>query len=196
LRDDGVKVYTKTGDHGQTSLFSGERTAKSDKRVEAYGDVDELNAFLGALIGAIPDERSYRTLLGQLGGIQSHLYQIGTFLATTPGSPAAETLELLDEGMIDNIEKHIDDMNGNMPPLTGFILPGGSEAASWAHIARTVCRRAERHIVGMLEDKSKGKGPIPGTAIVYMNRLSDYLFVLARYCNHLSGVSDVPWIKG
>ena len=194
LKDDDVKIYTKTGDKGRTSLFSGERTGKSDTQVEAYGDVDELNAVLGALIGSMPEHRSYREPLSQLRNVQSHLFQIGTFLATTCGSSVAKGLKLLDEGIIENIEAYIDKMNGEMAPLSGFLLPGGSEAASWAHIARTVCRRAERHIVGMLEDKRTEEPWVPTTVIAYINRLSDYLFVLARYCNHLSGVSDVPWV--
>jgi len=191
-----MKIYTQTGDRGKTSLFSGERVAKSHIRVEAYGDVDELNAVLGALIADISPE-TQGELAVPLQQIQSDLFHIGALLATTPGSSSAGDLRPIDPDSVACLEEAIDGMADKLPALTGFILPGGSTTASWAHIARTVCRRAERHVMRMLDETSGGEVPDPYRPIViYLNRLSDYLFVLARYCNSLSGMSDVSWDRG
>jgi cob(I)alamin adenosyltransferase len=186
-----MKIYTGSGDRGKTSLFSGERVAKNNLRTEAYGDLDELNSCLGALTAAL--EESHESI-AEIRQIQSDLFHIGACLATTPGSPSAAALEPFDEQKSLYLETAIDRMDQHLPPLKGFILPGGRMPAALAHVARTVCRRAERHVVSLLKDKTSGQTPEAYQAVlVYLNRLSDYLFVLARYCNHLAGEADILW---
>ena len=188
-----MKIYTGSGDRGKTSLFSGERVAKNNLRTEAYGDLDELNSCLGALTAAL--EESHESI-AEIRQIQSDLFHIGACLATTPGSPSAAALEPFDGQKSLYLETAIDRMDQNLPPLKGFIRPGGRMPAALAHVARTVCRRAERHTVGLSEDKTTGQTPDAYQAVlVYLNRLSDYLFVLARYCNHLAGEADILWKK-
>lgn len=190
-----MKIYTRAGDRGETSLLGGERVAKSHKRIEAYGDVDELNSVLGALAAALPGEHS--ELMDEIRNIQSNLLRAGAWLATTPDSPSASTLEEMPAERTKALEDAIDRMQGNLPGLRGFIIPGGRMAAAWAHLARTVCRRAERHVVllsGQGGQSGQGKAAKQlREIIVYLNRLSDYLFVLARYCNKLMGVPDTLW---
>jgi len=191
-----MKIYTQTGDRGKTSLFSGERVVKSHIRVEAYGDVDELNAVLGALVSDMSGE-SYGEMIAQLQRIQSDLFHISALLATTPGSSAAGDLAAVEGSSVRGLEQFIDQMEETLPPLRGFILPGGSKTASWAHIARTVCRRSERHVIQMLDETSGGKMPDSyETVVAYLNRLSDYLFVLSRCCNSLENIPDIPWERG
>jgi len=166
--------------------------SKADKRLEACGDVDELNAVLGALAASLNEEDPKVTR--EIQEIQSTLFHVGACLMTTPGSPLADLLKPIDDEQIKRLETAIDRMDGLLPPLTGFILPAGHASANWAHIARTVCRRAERHAVGLLEEAAEEK--LPGTYgrfLVYMNRLSDYLFVLSRYCNCIMEVQEIPW---
>lgn len=187
-----MKIYTGTGDRGKTSLFSGERVSKADRRVEAYGAVDELNSVLGALAAALEPHQS--GLVSEVRRIQTDLFRVGARLATagdgTPGPPLPE----VGEELASWLERAMDRMQEELPPLKGFILPGGHPSAAWAHVARTVCRRAERLVVGLKD------GQAPGTdseafrmLIVYLNRLSDYLFLLARLCNRLHGQDDIPW---
>lgn len=185
-----MKIYTGTGDRGKTRLFSGERVLKSDVRVEAYGDVDELNATLGALVAALPDPCAQ--VAPQVQRIQSDLFHIGAWLATTPGSPAAADLQAITEEHNQALESAIDRMEAELPPLSAFILPGGHPVAAWAHLARTVCRRTERHVVRLARESDE---PNLKNIIVYLNRLSDYLFVLARYCNHVLNVAETVWQK-
>jgi cob(I)alamin adenosyltransferase len=187
-----VKIYTKTGDRGKTSLFSGERVSKANSRVEAYGDVDELNSVLGALAASLAgDDAQPRRAVEE---VQRDLFCVGGRLATTPDSPAFEDLPELEEAAVKRLEAEIDRMEEALPPLRGFILPGGHPSACWAHVARTVCRRAERHVVAMLEATEPGsEGTGPTRLGIYLNRLSDYLFMLARYCNHRQGVADILW---
>lgn len=191
-----MKIYTGTGDRGKTSLFSGERIDKADKRIEAYGDVDELNSVIGVLIAALTSEQT--DLIPVLQTIQSDLFMIGSWLATTPGSPAMASLEKIEDDRIAFLEKIIDETDAQLPELKGFILPGGSNAASWAHVARAVCRRTERRTVCLMKAASVETDTsfeqIRQT-VVYLNRLSDYLFVLARYCNRLQGITDILWKK-
>ena len=186
-----MKIYTGSGDRGKTSLFSGERLSKNNVRVEAYGDVDELNSHLGVIAAALgPDSDSRAELLA----IQSMLLQTGAWLATTPLSPSTSSLDELNEEPIRSLESAIDRMERTMMPLKSFILPGGQMTAALAHVARTVCRRAERHVVA-ISDAAKGD-QLPDSyrlLLVYLNRLSDYLFVLARYCNHIAGEADLTW---
>ncbi len=173
-----MKIYTRTGDKGETSLFGGTRIAKNDLRIEAYGTIDELNSFIGVARASW----SSSPIDSELQQVQSDLFDIGAYLAAPdsdrfPGVPASR---------IDDIEHAIDRMEAELKPLSTFILPGGSLAASHLHVARTVCRRAERLIVA-LEDKS--------TTLAYLNRLADYLFVAARFANACDGVADVAWSR-
>jgi cob(I)alamin adenosyltransferase len=187
-----MKIYTKTGDKGKTSLFSGERVSKAASRVEAYGDVDELNSVLGALASSLSEANP--EVCQAVEQVQRELFCVGGKLATTPDSSAFEDLPELDEGATKRLETEIDRMEEVLPPLRGFILPGGHPSASWAHVARTVCRRAERHVVAMLEATEMGaEGERLALMGTYLNRLSDYLFVLARYCNLLHGCTDALW---
>jgi len=185
--EDGMKIYTGSGDRGKTSLFSGERVAKDNERIEAYGDLDELNSVMGALIASLP--RDCEDLRQELQKIQSELFSIGAWLATSPGAPAAASLRPLDPDGAAGLERCSDRLDSRLPPLAGFILPGGHVGAAWAHIARTVCRRTERRVVRLAAEASE---PVR-RAIVYLNRLSDYFFVLARHINLLQGIEDSLW---
>ena len=189
-----MKIYTGTGDRGKTSLFSGERVSKANTRIEAYGDLDELNSIIGALRAALPSDSD--ELLGDLQQIQADIFMIGSWLATTAGSAAVQSLAKIRESHITFLENAIDQLENRLPDLKNFILPGGHISAAWAHVARSVCRRTERHAVLALE----GSGGDETTdqlqmALIYLNRLSDYLFVLARECNRQHGLSDIPWKK-
>jgi len=188
-----MKIYTGGGDQGTTSLFSGERVAKSDRRLAAYGTVDELNSVLGAVAAALPPEGS--ALLDELQRIQQELFQLGAWLAVTPGSTAAGHLHPFTEEPAKRLEIAIDALELELPPLRSFILPGGHPAAAWAHVARTVCRRAERHAVSLLTETAEPRCDPhrPSCILVYLNRLSDYLFVLARRLNQLTGMAEQPW---
>ena len=187
-----MKIYTGTGDRGKTSLFSGERVTKSNARIEAYGDVDELNSLMGALIADLADNDP--ELADSLQQIQADLFQLSAILAITPNSPAMDSLTEITEDQITGLEKSIDQMDARLSNLSGFILPGGHPTASWAHICRTVCRRAERNATRISDDYSEGRAAQQyQMVLIYLNRLSDYLFVVARYCNHIHGVSDTLW---
>jgi cob(I)alamin adenosyltransferase len=187
-----MKVYTGTGDGGKTSLFSGERIAKSDARIEAYGDLDELNAVVGSIVATLPRHPASRELTSQLVKIQSDLFQVGALLATSPGSPAADHLAPVKAEQGQWLEDRIDAMDTRLDRLNAFILPGGHPAAAWSHMARTVCRRAERRVVKLASSGALIQDGLE-EMLVYLNRLSDYFFVLARYCNHLAGVTDTLW---
>ena len=180
-----MKIYTRTGDDGTTGLIGGQRVPKSDPRVECYGTVDELNAHLGlAAVGA--DD----LILARLQTIQNDLFIIGSHLATPEPGSWAGALPELDESLITRLEMEIDAAEAELPPLRNFILPGGTETASRLHIARTVCRRVERLLAAFALER-----PIPAVIPTYLNRLSDWLFVHARFANHRAGVADVPWKK-
>jgi cob(I)alamin adenosyltransferase len=185
-----MKIYTGGGDRGRTSLFSGQRIAKDDVRVEAYGDVDELNSFLGAVIAALPGGCKDRE--AEMKQVQGDLFRIGARLATAGNDPSFAATRQFPEDRARFLEEAIDQMDAALPRLGQFILPGGHPAACWSHVARCVCRRAERHAVGLLRDTEAREDDHDGT-LTYLNRLSDYLFVLARYCNHVSHTPDVPW---
>ena len=188
-----MKIYTGTGDRGITSLFSGERVPKDNTRVDAYGDIDELNSILGALAANLSDEEA---LVEELHQIQSTLMQLSAWLATRPDSALIESLEEITDEQITSLEDAIDRLQKQLPVLKGFILPTGHLTASWAHVARTVCRRAERKGVPLLNDVQDGKAAGQyRKSLVYLNRLSDYLFVLARHCNHINGFSEKLWRK-
>lgn len=179
-----MKVYTKTGDDGSTGLFGGQRVSKADPRIECYGTVDELNAAIGSAAAAADAELRARLLV-----VQSDLFDIGAHLATPPVDAAAtRALPPLEPGMFERLERQIDAADATLAPLKNFILPGGSEAACRLHVARTICRRAERAVVEFAQLHKTS--PI---VITYLNRLSDWLFVEARLANHLAGVADIAW---
>lgn len=187
-----MKVYTGGGDKGKTSLFSGERVAKYSLRIDSYGDLDELNSVIGALLSYLPEntEKVKKELLH----IQARLFQAGAWLATTPDSAAIEFLEELGEEVVKDLEGKIDELTEELPPLKEFILPGGCEAAGWAHIARTVCRRCERKVTQLVSEMEEdGESPALRNILVYLNRLSDYLFVVARYLNKVTSTKDEVW---
>jgi len=189
-----MKIYTGSGDRGKTSLLSGERVSKADPRVEAYGDVDELNSILGGIIAALPLAEG--ELAGEIKEIQSVLLHIGARLAVTPGSTVSGELEEITEEHRKGLERAIDRIDESLPTLKDFILPGGHISAAWAHVARAVCRRAERHVVALSTTQTGiGEPEQLRNVIVYLNRLSDYLFVLARLCNKIHGLPDTLWKK-
>ena len=177
-----MKIYTRTGDAGETSLFGGARVPKSDARIEAYGTIDELNSFLGVARASWPES----PLDTQLAAAQSDLFEIGAHLA----SPGTSRFPGVDPAHIEELEHGIDAMETELAPLKTFILPGGSLAASHLHVARVVCRRAERLVVALRDE-----APATQSSIAYLNRLSDYLFVAARFANRKFRVDDVPWAR-
>jgi cob(I)alamin adenosyltransferase len=187
-----VKAYTGRGDRGKTNLFSGERVTKSHPRVEAFGDIDELNSVIGMLISILPADKT--DLKDQAEHIQSLLFVAGTWLATTPESPEFGAVGSVAEIETKALEQIIVRMDSELPRLNEFLLPGGHFSAAFAHIARTVCRRAERHVVLLAAESSEGKAHDELMGILkYLNRLSAYLFVLARYLNWLHGVKETHW---
>jgi cob(I)alamin adenosyltransferase len=178
-----MKLYTKTGDDGTTGLFGGGRVPKASTRVEAYGTVDETNAFLGvARTTGLPP-----AIDAVLAPIQEDLFTLGAELACVPGKESKLSMTLIGEADIARLERAIDEADAACPPLKSFVLPGGSPQAAALHVARTVCRRAERAVLA-LED-----APARGDVVIYLNRLSDLLFALARWANVLAAVPDVPW---
>jgi len=187
-----MKIYTGTGDGGKTSLFSGERILKDDARIEAYGAADELNAIVGALMAALPEAPQKSEIHIQLIQIQSDLFHVGAWLATTPESPSIAHLPALTTALGQRLERQMDAMQAELTELTAFVLPGGHISAGWAHMARTVCRRTERRAVTLAATLSTRSENFENL-LIYLNRLSDYFFVLARYCNHLAGIKDVIW---
>jgi cob(I)alamin adenosyltransferase len=181
-----VKIYTRTGDAGDTGLFGGGRVPKDDPRVEAYGDVDELNAVIGMARAVEQMTRIDEVLVP----VQRDLFAIGALLATPDRDRMAQHLEKarIDEDRIAQLERSIDDAESELEPLRAFILPGGTPKAAALHVARTVCRRAERRVVQLQRTVE-----IPGLAVIYLNRLSDLLFTLARLANRRAGAGEVTW---
>lgn len=177
-----MKLYTKNGDDGSTALFGGGRVPKNNLRVTAYGDVDETNAAIGLALAADPDPH----IAAPLRRIQSDLFVLGAELAT----PADKTphVQLADLHII-QLEHWIDEACAETAPLQNFVLPGGAPPAAALHLARTICRRAERSLVTLAQHE-----PVRSAALIYLNRLSDLLFALARRANHRANVSDIPWI--
>jgi cob(I)alamin adenosyltransferase len=189
-----MKIYTRTGDLGQSSLFSGERVPKHHARMNAYGEVDELNSMIGVLMTALPDGTTETR--DRLGQIQSDLFRIGAILATMPASGKSDQLDPIEAGDIEQLEAGIDRLQAGLPELKRFILPGGHSAAGFAHVARTVCRRAERRVVSIMENErdAQSYGTLGQDLVLgYLNRLSDYLFVVARHCNAVAGIDDITW---
>ena len=178
-----MKIYTKTGDAGQTSLFGGSRVSKAHHRIDAYGTVDELNAYIG-LVKDQPVNEARKEILTE---IQNKLFTIGAILATESGNTKVK-VPTLAEADIHMLEQEIDKMDGSLPPIKNFVLPGGHQSVSFGHVARTVCRRAERLVV-QLNDQEK----VDDRVIKYLNRLSDYLFVLCRKMADELKVEETPW---
>lgn len=179
------KIYTKTGDLGKTSLIGGTKVSKSNIRIESYGTVDELNSHIGLVKDYVEDDDSCKTLTE----IQDRLFTIGSSLACDPEKETKLAIPDLHEEDISLLEKEMDRMDEELPVMKSFILPGGDVALSAIHIARCVCRRTERICVHMQEEKLS----IEPLIIKYLNRLSDYLFVLARYIGHIKHINEVPW---
>jgi len=183
-----VRIYTKTGDAGDTGLFGGGRVPKDHPRVEAYGDVDELNAVLGLArsIEMMPriDE--------VLAPVQRDLFSLGALLATPQPEKVKQQLEKarIDDARIAELERAIDEGEAELEPLQAFILPGGTPKSAALHVARTVCRRAERRVIALAHDETVH---VPPVVLVYLNRLSDLLFVLARVANRRAGAAEVTW---
>lgn len=178
-----MKIYTKTGDTGTTSLFGGKRILKSDLRIDTYGTVDELNSWIGVLRDQSVNQNRSPILIE----IQDRLFTIGSILATEPGNTKVK-IPALTETDITFLEKEIDAMDAILPPMKFFVLPGGHQAVSFGHVTRTVCRRAERLVIALNQTD-----PISELVIKYLNRLSDYLFVLCRMMAHELQATETPW---
>jgi cob(I)alamin adenosyltransferase len=185
-----MKLYTRTGDDGTTGLFGGGRVSKDHPRIDAYGTVDELNACIGLAAAACDAAHPFqRRLLELFSPIQSRLFDIGADLATPEGSKGAAKIVRIDEAFVAEIEAWIDEVDGGNAPIRTFVMPGGSELAARLHVARTVCRRAERLMIRLAHSE-----PVSTGAITWVNRLSDLLFAMARRANLEAGVPDVPWV--
>lgn len=182
-----MKLYTRTGDDGSTGLFGGDRVRKDDARIEAYGAVDELNASLGHAIVVCEEVHLRETLVP----IQSRLFDLGADLATPHGSKHESKIARMEETHVFDLETAIDDIDGRNDEIRSFVMPGGTELAARLHVARGVCRRAERSIVRLAVDTE-----INPVTILFVNRLSDLLFACARFANKSAGVEDVPWQPG
>jgi len=182
-----MKIYTKTGDKGQTSLFTGKRVYKHNLRIESYGTVDELNSY----IGLIKDHAPKGENLELMHRIQDRLFTIGSILATEPQKMDGNRFKIpqISEEDITALEQNMDSMNEELPEMTHFVLPGGHPTVSFCHVGRTICRRAERRITQLNENV-----PIDALVIKYINRLSDFLFVLARYWGQKVNAKEVKWI--
>jgi cob(I)alamin adenosyltransferase len=181
-----VKIYTRTGDTGETALFGGGRVSKDHPRTSAYGDVDELNSAIGVARATAPAEMFDELL----DGIQRDLFAIGGRLATPQPEKVAKAIAkaVLPPERVDSFERVMDDAEGELAPLRAFVLPGGTGKAAALHLARTVCRRAERSVVRLAREEDA-----PAEILVYLNRLSDLLFTLARLANHRAGAGDTTW---
>ena len=180
-----MKIYTKTGDKGNTSLIGGTKVPKSDIRIETYGTVDELNSW----IGLVNDQLNDAEIKNELKEIQDRLFTIGSSLATDAEKEPKMKLPDLHQNDIEFLEKRIDAMTAALPPMKSFILPGGHIAVSSIHVTRCVCRRAERLAVNMLQHELF----VDEKVIQYLNRLSDYLFTLARFVSQKLGAKEIPW---
>ena len=178
------KIYTKTGDDGTSGLIGGTRVKKYDERLEAYGTIDELNSWIGMIISAIDDGSIKKVLVS----VQNDLFLVGSHLATDDARSDLKEKLPFKESEIDLLEKEIDRMQESLAMLRNFILPGGCIASNYAHVARTVCRRAERRIARLNNSQSTEK-----SLLIFINRLSDYLFVLSRYINFKTGFKETFW---
>lgn len=177
-------LYTRTGDRGMTSLVDGSRAAKDSKRIESYGEIDELSSVIGMLVS---DHSCPEEIRDDLQHVQHLMFEIGGYLATPVREGETPQLEWLD-AEIERLEGWIDSLDERTPKIRSFILPGGSEVSGKCHLARTVCRRAERHIIALSRESY-----VDPKVISYINRLSDYLFIAARYLNFITGIEDIAW---
>jgi len=182
-----TKVYTRQGDRGETRLVGGQQVPKDHPRIEAYGTVDELSSVLGTVLAAAPEAVGERCR-AMLGRIQNDLFHLGSMLATLPEDRERFPGPAVEERHVAELEAWIDEANGELPPLENFVLPGGTPTAARLHVARCVCRRAERLTVA-----ANRRSPVPEAAVRYLNRLSDLLFVLARLENHRTATPEVLW---
>ncbi len=180
-----MKIYTRHGDKGQTSLASGERVAKSCQRLESYGTIDELNSHIGLLIALMPEGED-KTFLGE---VQRQLFVVGGNLATDLDGNELRPQLCIPANQVEDIERHIDRVEVSLPPLRRFVMPAGTQAACQAHVCRTVCRRAEREILRL----SESGATVDPQVTTYANRLSDYFFVLSRYLNLQAGRTEELW---
>lgn len=180
-----MKIYTKTGDKGETGLFGGARVSKGSERVDAYGDVDELNSTIGVALSEAGADAESRELLTR---VQSELFTLGAELACVPGKESKLGIGTISEAGILALEASIDRYEQDLAPLKNFVLPGGCAQASFLHVARTVCRRAERKVVSLQQSES-----VRPELVRFLNRLSDLLFVMARHANFRASVPDVEW---
>lgn len=195
-----MKIYTRTGDKGQTSLFGGERVSKAHGRVSAYGTLDELNSHLGLCVALLRKEKQFPDETLWLLGVQRDLFALGSWLASKEASERAARGEEafdgarqnrthVDDARITDMETRIDGWESYLTPMKSFVLPGGTPLGAQTHIARTVCRRAEREAIALGESGET----VPALVVQYLNRLADALFVLARFANHRLGVHEDPW---
>jgi len=178
-----MKIYTKTGDKGTTALFGGKRVSKADLRIETYGTIDELNSYIG-LVRDQPVNQNRKKILVE---VQDRLFTIGSILATEPGNTKVKVPSLSSDD-VTLLEKEIDTMDSSLPPMKSFVLPGGHQSVSFCHVARTVCRRAERLLIA-LDAQEK----VDALVVQYLNRLSDYLFMLSRKMSAELNAEETPW---
>ncbi len=184
-----MNLYTRTGDDGTTGLFGGDRVSKDDPRIAAFGSVDELNACVGLAAAACGSTNPFESrLLDTLSQLQSRLFDVGADLAAPVGSKHEDRITRIDSDDVKQVEAWIDEFDAKNEPMKSFVLPGGTELAARLHLARVVCRRAEREVVALAR-----VGPVNEQLRVYLNRISDLLFALARRANKEAGVKDVPW---
>ncbi len=186
------KVYTRSGDKGQTSLVGGQRVDKSDQRIDLYGDVDELNAQVGIVTAHLDGSDKFKDELDHLIEIQSLLFDLGSNLACEVNQRSEFKLPQISENDIKKLENQMDRMDGDCPALKSFVLPGGTLSAAALHVCRTVCRRVERKLISF--GNEHGEREIPAHSIEFINRLSDYFFVLSRYINTIENKKEILWI--
>lgn len=186
-----MKIYTKTGDKGETSLFTGQRVPKTDPFIEALGTVDECNSAIGTALSFLPQNPEMDDTRQQLETIQHALFDVGAALATPRTRANTSKLEKtrFDHQEIEQLEKWIDKMEAELPPLKAFILPGGHSAGAALHLARSICRRSERRVLPLYRDED-----VSDTVLIYLNRLSDYLFSVSRYVNFLMKCPETKWM--
>ena len=180
-----MKIYTKTGDAGETSLYGGKRVSKNDLRIEAYGTIDELNSVIGICIALKQSKKVEQFLIK----IQNQLFVLGADLASPVSQTKCRKIPRIKDEDVKYLEKSIDEVEKNNEPLRSFILPGGALISAYLHFARTVCRRAERRVVHLMKSEHVGKLPT-----IYLNRLSDFLFVLARWVNKTKKIAETKWV--
>lgn len=185
-----LKIYTKKGDQGETSLVGGQRVGKDVERIELYGDVDELNSHIGLLVAQVSHQIDLESEVSDLEWLQSQIFCLGSFLASEPDDRQKYKLPKPSEKLVEFLETRIDTMGGQLDDLKNFILPGGSLASAQTHICRTVCRRCERKVVRF---KKQSRDPFLEEGLMFLNRLSDYFFVLGRYLNMKTGGKEKLW---